>query len=57
MTQRNTFVYGAGRRICLGMHLAENSLSITVPKLLWAFNFTPIGEVSVDKFEPGMLEL
>lgn len=25
---RNTFPYGAGRRICLGMGVAENSLSI-----------------------------
>lgn len=55
---RNTFPYGAGRRICLGMHLAENSLAITIPKLLWAFNYgrakdesgTEIA-VSADAFE------
>jgi hypothetical protein len=63
---RNTFPYGAGRRICLGMSVAENSLSINsesprggmlieVPKLLWAFNFEPVGEMSTDKFEPGHL--
>lgn len=70
-TWRNTFPYGAGRRICLGvrlpflslcpsrcrhrkqMYLAENSLSINIPKLLWAFSFKPVGKVSVDSFEPG----
>ena len=63
---RNTMPYGAGRRICLGMSVAENSLSINgtcpdcafltaVPKLLWAFRFEPVGEMSTDKFEPGHL--
>ncbi|BEJ14865.1 hypothetical protein CspHIS471_0406320 [Cutaneotrichosporon sp. HIS471] len=52
---RNTLPYGAGRRICLGTQVAENSLSINIPKLLWAFDFEPVGEMDVNKFEPGHL--
>ncbi|KAJ5851257.1 uncharacterized protein N7529_010642 [Penicillium soppii] len=35
---RQTYGFGAGRRICPGSHLAENSLSINVAKILWAFD-------------------
>nr|AUZ97938.1 cytochrome P450 monooxygenase E [Aspergillus terreus] len=36
---RDHFGYGAGRRICPGIHLAERNLFIAVAKLLWAFEF------------------
>ncbi|KAI9841068.1 MAG: hypothetical protein M1837_001039 [Sclerophora amabilis] len=36
---RDHYGYGAGRRICPGIHLAERNLFIGVAKLLWAFNF------------------
>lgn len=50
---RDHFGFGAGRRICPGMHLAENSLFITLAKILWAFEIhaplTPEGkEEAVD---------
>ncbi|KAJ5984813.1 hypothetical protein N7522_012009, partial [Penicillium canescens] len=35
---RKTYGFGAGRRICPGFHLAENSLHINVAKVLWAFD-------------------
>lgn len=38
---RDHFDFGAGRRICPGMHLAENSLFITLAKILWAFEIRP----------------
>ncbi|KAH0044244.1 putative cytochrome P450, partial [Aureobasidium melanogenum] len=38
---RKTYAFGAGRRICPGQHLAENSLLINIAKLVWAFNITP----------------
>lgn len=38
---RNHFSFGAGRRICPGLHLAENSLFITVAMILWAFEIRP----------------
>ncbi|KAE8404047.1 cytochrome P450 [Aspergillus pseudonomiae] len=38
---RDHFDFGAGRRICPGMHLAENSLFITIACIIWAFNILP----------------
>ncbi|KAF3016326.1 hypothetical protein E8E15_004453 [Penicillium rubens] len=37
--RRDHLGYGAGRRICPGIHLAERNLIIGVAKLLWAFEF------------------
>lgn len=45
--KRDHYGYGAGRRICPGIHLAERNLFIGVAKLLWAFEFTqPEGSYS-----------
>ena len=33
--------FGFGRRICVGMHLAKNSLFITMSRILWAFDILP----------------
>ncbi|KAI8624784.1 cytochrome P450 [Xylariaceae sp. FL1651] len=38
---RDHFVFGSGRRICLGMHIAERSLFIAIARMLWAFEFHP----------------
>ncbi|KAL4746287.1 hypothetical protein BDW72DRAFT_207473 [Aspergillus terricola var. indicus] len=38
---RDHFAYGAGRRICPGIHLAERALFVAVAKMLWAFDFEP----------------
>ncbi|KAL5113768.1 hypothetical protein ACEQ8H_008342 [Pleosporales sp. CAS-2024a] len=38
---RDHWAFGAGRRICSGMHLAENSMFIVLAKLLWAFEILP----------------
>ncbi|GES61731.1 cytochrome P450 [Aspergillus terreus] len=35
---RMTYGFGAGRRICPGSHLAENSLDINIAKIIWAFD-------------------
>lgn len=40
-TKRDTFTFGAGRRICPGIHVAERSLFLGVSRMLWAFNITP----------------
>lgn len=45
--KRDHYGYGAGRRICPGIHLAERNLFIGIAKLLWAFEFTqPTGAES-----------
>ena len=38
-TKRDHFVFGAGRRKCQGMHIADRSLFLAIARLLWAFNF------------------
>lgn len=44
-TQRDHFAYGAGRRLCAGIHVAETSLFLSISRLLWGFNI----EYSKDK--------
>lgn len=38
---RDHYGYGAGRRLCPGIHLAERNLFLTMSKLLWAFDMLP----------------
>jgi hypothetical protein len=38
--ERDHFSYGAGRRICPGIHVAEKSLFLNIARVLWAFNIT-----------------
>ncbi|CAK7218963.1 hypothetical protein SEUCBS140593_003732 [Sporothrix eucalyptigena] len=61
--QRDHFDFGSGRRICPGLHLAENSLYITLAKILWAFKIEPPldengmtlpMDVSDDAYEEGV---
>lgn len=61
--ERDHFTFGAGRRICPGLHLAENSMYIVTAKLLWAFEIRPpMGanneeeamDVSDQAYEPGV---
>ncbi|KAH7131833.1 cytochrome p450 monooxygenase [Dendryphion nanum] len=40
-TKRDNFVFGAGRRLCQGIHIAERSLFLGISRLIWAFEFTP----------------
>ena len=47
---RDHYGYGAGRRLCPGIHVAERNLFIAIAKLLWAFEFRekPGHEVDID---------
>lgn len=38
-TKRDHFVFGAGRRRCQGMHIADRSIFLAISRLLWAFHF------------------
>lgn len=54
VTKRDHFAFGAGRRICQGMHIADRSLFLAISRLLWAFDFTAAvdsvtGEVRMPK--------
>jgi cytochrome P450 len=35
---RDHFTYGAGRRVCPGVHVAERSLFINIARTLWGFD-------------------
>jgi len=37
--QRQNWIFGSGRRLCQGMHIAERSLFMGIARMLWAFNF------------------
>lgn len=39
---RDHFIFGAGRRMCPGSHVAERSLFIAMSRLLWAFDFLAV---------------
>lgn len=39
--KRDSFTFGAGRRICPGMHVAERSLFLGISRILWAFSIEP----------------
>lgn len=41
-SKRDHFVFGAGRRLCQGMHISERSLFLAISRLLWAFNFRKV---------------
>ncbi|KAJ3148532.1 hypothetical protein HDU89_004629 [Geranomyces variabilis] len=51
--QRDQWSFGAGRRICAGMHLAEREMYLAISRALWAFDIVGLeGEMSdLDKFE------
>ncbi|KAK5107151.1 hypothetical protein LTR62_001676 [Meristemomyces frigidus] len=38
--RRATYGFGAGRRVCSGQRLAENSLMVNMAKLVWTFDIT-----------------
>ncbi|KAL1695073.1 cytochrome P450 [Schizophyllum commune] len=52
---RNTLIFGFGRRICPGMHLANVSVALAAMKLLWAFEFRPATDPKTGK--PGQLHI
>ncbi|KAF2764363.1 cytochrome P450 [Teratosphaeria nubilosa] len=40
-SKRDQFTFGAGRRICPGIHVAERSLFLGVARILWALDIKP----------------
>ncbi|KDQ57266.1 hypothetical protein JAAARDRAFT_35893 [Jaapia argillacea MUCL 33604] len=38
---KHTLPFGSGRRICPGIHVANNSLIVNTMNLIWGFNFSP----------------
>ncbi|RAQ67739.1 O-methylsterigmatocystin oxidoreductase, partial [Aspergillus flavus] len=58
---RDHFTFGAGRRICPGIHLAENGLFLAVANIIWAYEFKlPLDdqgeEIPLDITDEGFME-
>ncbi|KOC07535.1 O-methylsterigmatocystin oxidoreductase [Aspergillus flavus AF70] len=58
---RDNFTFGAGRRICPGIHLAENGLFLAVANIIWAYEFKlPLDdqgeEIPLDITDEGFME-
>ena len=50
---RDHFSYGAGRRVCPGVHVAEKSLYLNIARVLWAFNISRKMDARGDAVEPN----
>ncbi|KAI0027578.1 cytochrome P450 [Vararia minispora EC-137] len=42
--------YGFGRRICVGRHVANDTLFVAVATMLWAFELSTVGEYDLDTY-------
>jgi len=51
---RDHYGYGAGRRICPGIHLAERNLFLGIAKLIWAFDILPGLDAQGNTIEPDL---
>ncbi|KAJ0337524.1 hypothetical protein COL26b_006343 [Colletotrichum chrysophilum] len=63
-SNRDHYNYGAGRRICPGIHLAERNMWRIAAKLLWAFDFAEpldpetgkVTPLDANAYNPGILQ-
>ncbi|KAI1839626.1 hypothetical protein JX266_014164 [Neoarthrinium moseri] len=46
--QRDHWIFGAGRRICPGMQVAEQEIWLTISRILWAFDMKPVPDHPID---------
>jgi hypothetical protein len=56
-SKRDHFVFGAGRCVCQGMHVAERSLFLALARLLWGFEFLPKKDANGKEMIPDPNEL
>lgn len=56
-SKRDHFGFGAGRRICQGMHIAERSLFLGMSRMLWAFEFAPAKDENGVEMKPDQSKL
>lgn len=42
VSKRDSFAFGAGRRICPGLHVSERTLFLALARLLWAYKIEPM---------------
>ncbi|KAJ6568936.1 cytochrome P450 [Mycena capillaripes] len=51
---RHTLAFGFGRRLCPGLHLAQNSINLNTMNLLWAFDFKSALDANGDPVAPDI---
>ncbi|KAI6090002.1 cytochrome P450 [Hypoxylon rubiginosum] len=57
-SKRDHFLFGAGRRLCQGMHIADRSLFLAISRMLWAFDFErAVDEETKKEIVPDMGDL
>ncbi|KAL5044341.1 cytochrome P450 [Aspergillus fruticulosus] len=56
-SKRDASTFGAGRRICLGIHVAERSLFLGMSRILWAFDISPKKDASSKEIVPDQERL
>ncbi|KAI0116554.1 cytochrome P450 [Nemania sp. FL0031] len=52
VSRRDHFGFGAGRRLCQGIHIAERSLFLAIARLLWGFDFRHVTEPATGREIP-----
>ncbi|KAH7047397.1 cytochrome P450 [Macrophomina phaseolina] len=52
-TKRDHFAFGAGRRICPGLHVAERSLALAIMRILWACDIRPKPSAAGKRIDPA----
>lgn len=60
VSQRDHFGFGAGRRICPGMNVADRSMLLGVARIFWAFDVKPKKGATMpvqDDFEEGFVAI
>ncbi|KAI1503389.1 cytochrome P450 [Biscogniauxia marginata] len=57
VTKRDHFAFGAGRRLCPGIYIADRSLLLATARLLWAFDFRRAKDANGNDIIPDMDDL
>lgn len=55
--KRNNFGFGAGRRLCQGMHIAERSIFLAISRILWGFKISKPLDASGQPITPDIEDL
>ena len=55
--KRGTFIFGAGRRSCQGLHIAERSLFLAISRILWAYDILPVKDADGNDVIPDPSKL
>lgn len=55
--KRDNFNFGAGRRLCQGVHIAERSLFLGMSRILWGFHINKALDVAGNPITPDIDDL